>query len=66
MTKHKRGKEVKSSCKGRILMISHGVKVCGRRTEGCQAGEGQCTNGRVSGQKDLIGSKNYMGRGSRG
>lgn len=47
-------------------MISHGVKVCGRRTEGCQAGEGQCTNGRVSGQKDLIGSKNYMGRGSRG
>ena len=59
MTEQKKVEEARSLCKGGTVMVSHGIEVCrgeGRRTAGY---EGQYTEGRTSGLKDLMGSRDY-------
>lgn len=64
MTRQKRVERAENLCKGGIVTISHGVKVCGGRAEGQQGLKDSIREGRTSELKDLMGSKDYMSHSS--
>lgn len=55
MTKQRRVERAGNLCKGGIVIISHGIKVCGGRAEGQQGLMDSVE--RTSGLKDLTGPR---------